>query len=70
VHGGAGDDTFHVRDGEQDIVDCGDGNDTVQADFADVVDTSCEKVIRKAPRSRDDQGENNTQSPGEDRQEH
>ena len=70
LHGGAGNDVFHVRDGEQDLVDCGDGTDTVLADAADIVDTSCEKVIRKAPRSRDDLGENNTQSPREDRREH
>jgi hypothetical protein len=70
LHGGDGDDTFHTRDGEQDVIDCGAGNDRVLADFADVVDTSCESVIRKAPRSREDRGENNTQSPGEDRKEH
>src|SRR5919199_1250250 len=33
-----GDDTFHVRDGEVDRVDCGAGNDTVQADQYDLVD--------------------------------
>ena len=70
VDGGAGDDTIHVRDGEQDVVTCGDGNDKVFADFKDVVDTSCETVIRKAPKSRDDKGENSTQSPKEDNKEH
>lgn len=66
LHGGAGDDTFHTRDGEQDIVDCGDGNDRVLADFADVVDSSCETVVRKAPKSRDDAGENRTRAPRQD----
>jgi hypothetical protein len=33
------------------------------------VDTSCEKVIRKAPKAKDDKGENDTQSPREDRKE-
>jgi Ca2+-binding RTX toxin-like protein len=70
LHGGAGNDLFRVRDGEQDVIDCGDGNDRVLADFADIVDTSCETVIRKAPKPREDKGENNTQSPNEDRKEH
>jgi hypothetical protein len=34
---------------------------------AGVVDTSCEQVVRKAPKSREDKGENDTQSPSEDR---
>ena len=28
LDGGAGNDTFHTRDGEVDHIDCGDGNDT------------------------------------------
>ena len=37
LHGGPGNDTFRVRDGEQDTVDCGPGVDTVYADFKDVL---------------------------------
>ena len=50
LDGGPGDDRFHTRDGEIDHITCGDGNDVVLADTVDVVDSSCEKVIRKAPR--------------------
>ena len=42
-----GDDTVRIRDGERDeVVDCGGGNDTVIADFADQVAANCENVSR------------------------
>jgi Ca2+-binding RTX toxin-like protein len=50
--GGPGNDVFHVRDGEPDHVDCGDGHDVVLADFKDVVATNCEVVKRHAPRTK------------------
>ncbi len=58
LHGGAGDDTFHTRDGEVDKIDCGDGNDVALLDTVDVIidataanpNGSCEKVVRKAHR--------------------
>ena len=41
LDGGAGDDVIAGRDGEVDLVDCGDGADTVTAEAADVL-SSCE----------------------------
>ncbi|HXD59236.1 MAG TPA: calcium-binding protein, partial [Thermoleophilaceae bacterium] len=78
LHGGNGNDTFHVRDGEADNIDCGDGNDRVIADFADVImdatptnpNGSCEQVIRKAPKTGEDRAENKYQSPREDKRTH
>ena len=57
LHGGAGNDRFHTRDGEVDRIDCGEGNDTALLDAVDVItdatdanpNGSCEKVVRKAP---------------------
>ena len=50
VRGGAGDDRIAVRDGEQDVVNCGPGIDKALLDFKDVVeDNSCEVVSRRAP---------------------
>ena len=52
LDGGAGEDAFEARkgndliraaDGERDVVDCGDGSDTVQADAIDQL-TNCENV--------------------------
>ena len=50
IVGRAGNDVFHVRDGEADTVDCGDGNDVVLADFKDKVAANCEVVKRRVPR--------------------
>jgi Ca2+-binding RTX toxin-like protein len=66
LHGQPGNDTFHVRDGERDVVDCGAGYDTVLADFKDTVTTDCEHVFRAAPKQGDDSKENSTQSPSRD----
>ena len=43
-----GNDTIDARDGEQDSVMCGAGQDTVQADAIDVVAGDCETVTRGA----------------------
>ena len=45
--GGNGRDRFRVRDGEVDIVHCGDGIDSVRADQFDAVDNDCEHVDRR-----------------------
>lgn len=43
VQGGAGNDTFDLRDGRATEVDCGAGRDTVLADPRDTIDTDCER---------------------------
>jgi Ca2+-binding RTX toxin-like protein len=43
---GFGNDTIDVRDGEQDSVQCGPGDDTVKADAIDQVADDCEHVER------------------------
>ena len=43
-----GDDTVYARDGEVDQVECGIGNDTVEADPDDQVAPSCENVQKEA----------------------
>jgi Ca2+-binding RTX toxin-like protein len=43
---GEGDDAIDARDGRADRVNCGGGNDTVQADAIDAVDSNCETVTR------------------------
>jgi hypothetical protein len=50
VRAGAGDDTISARDGVVDIVDCGDGTDTVTADRVDVL-SGCESVSLPAPET-------------------
>jgi hypothetical protein len=48
--GGAGDDTIVARDGTAEAVACGDGLDTVDADFLDTFpDQTCEQVRRADP---------------------
>ncbi len=59
--GGEGDDRFHLRDGEQDTVDCGPGNDLALLDEVDKIadatpenaNGSCEDVRRAKPGSKD-----------------
>jgi Ca2+-binding RTX toxin-like protein len=61
LHGGNGNDTFRVRDGEADTVDCGAGVDTVYADFRDVLTnpSECEVVNRaRRPKKGEDAPEN------------
>jgi len=41
-----GNDTIYAKDGEQDSISCGFGEDTVYADAIDVVDSDCEHVTR------------------------
>ncbi|HZV74729.1 MAG TPA: calcium-binding protein [Conexibacter sp.] len=49
LQGGAGNDTFWLRDGRSTEVACGAGHDTVVADPRDVIDTDCESA-RVAPQ--------------------
>ncbi|HYI18426.1 MAG TPA: calcium-binding protein [Solirubrobacteraceae bacterium] len=42
VAGGYGDDTIDARDGERDMIACGEGTDTVLADAVDVLAEDCE----------------------------
>ena len=70
LHGGPGNDVFHVRDGEADTVDCGDGNDVVLADFKDQVSPDCETVKRHVPNPRsrpDDQEKHSKGKPDKSR---
>lgn len=61
LNGEAGDDTFRTRDGEVDLISCGEGTDTAYLDFKDqIVDAtvdnrngSCENVVRKSRNQRD-----------------
>jgi hypothetical protein len=46
LSGDAGDDDVRARDGIQDLVRCGTGNDKVDADTLDEVDPDCESVTR------------------------
>ena len=73
VHGGEGDDTISVRDGEEDVVDCGPGIDTALLDFKDVIEDataqnpngSCE-VVKRARRTAPTRAEDATEEPAED----
>ena len=38
---------IHARDGSEDKIACGTGEDTVYADFKDDVAADCEHVLRK-----------------------
>ena len=68
-----GNDTFRVRDGEVDKIDCGEGRDVVRADQYDVIvdatpgnaNGSCERVVRNSTPDSDAE-EGKTQSPKED----
>ena len=51
-----GNDTIYARDGEVDQIECGVGEDTVEADANDVVAASCEKVDKGAPDKGGDGG--------------
>ena len=46
LQGQDGDDTITSRDGFADVVTCGDGNDTANADTLDTVSSDCETVNR------------------------
>ena len=50
INAGNGNDTVGVRDGRQDLVDCGGGTDSVTADAVDVL-TGCENVSLPAPET-------------------
>jgi Ca2+-binding RTX toxin-like protein len=66
LSGGNGRDRFRVRDGEVDLVHCGDGIDRVLADQFDQVDNDCEHVDRRDVTSLDqvDDGDENRVEPG------
>lgn len=49
LYGGDGDDRVDAIDGDADVVDCGPGNDTVNADAQDLV-TACETVALSSTR--------------------
>jgi hypothetical protein len=74
LHGGPGNDTLHLRDGEADRADCGDGNDVALLDTKDVIvdatpqnpNGSCETVVRRDPRRQEDTDENQQESSTED----
>ena len=76
VRGDAGDDRIRVRDGEQDTVNCGEGNDRAFLDFKDRIEDatpanpngSCEVVKRHVPNRSDSRAEDRTQDPAEDHQ--
>src|SRR5215211_3624389 len=71
LDGGPGDDRFHTRDGEVDLITCGEGNDVSFLDAVDQItdataenaNGSCERVIRQQPRSRDSRSEDHQQAP-------
>jgi hypothetical protein len=71
LDGGPGNDVFRTRDGEVDKITCGDGFDLALLDTVDVItdatpdnlNGSCERVIRRAPKTRDAAPEDATQSP-------
>jgi hypothetical protein len=69
LFGGEGRDRFLVRDGEVDLVHCGEGRDQVLADQFDQIDTDCERVFRRdvtALDQVDDGYENRTEDPSDD----
>ena len=66
LYGAEGRDRFLVRDGEVDLVHCGDDRDLVLADQFDQIDTDCERVLRRDVTSLDqvdDGEENSTEDP-------
>ena len=77
LRGEDGDDNIRVRDGEQDVVNCGNGADTAYLDFKDRIEDataqnpngSCEVVQRGAPNRLDSREEDAEEEPAEDRQE-
>ena len=62
VRGGDGNDRIRTRDGEQDVVGCGTGDDVAILDLVDVIegasatepDGDCERVKRAEPRPGED----------------
>ena len=67
---------IRVRDGEQDTVNCGEGNDTAFLDFKDRIEDatpaqpngSCEVVQRARPNRADSVRRTRRRSPAEDQQ--
>jgi phosphoribosylformylglycinamidine (FGAM) synthase-like amidotransferase family enzyme len=77
VRGNDGDDNIRVRDGEQDVVNCGNGVDTAYLDFKDRIEDatpqnpngSCEVIQRGVPNKADSNEEDAVEEPAEDRKE-
>ena len=78
LRGESGSDTLRARDGEPDVIDCGDGrSDKALIDFVDVIGDataanpkgSCETVTRAAPKAKEDAPENARESPSDDNRE-
>jgi len=73
VLGEAGNDRIRTRDGEPDLVSCGDGFDVARLDTVDVVEDatpdnlngSCEVVIRRAPNRTDTLTEDQQEDPAQ-----
>jgi len=65
ARGGPGNDVIHARDGELDVVSCGDGFDVAMLDMVDAIegataalpDGDCERVRRAEPRPDEDAAE-------------
>lgn len=73
ILGEGGNDHIRTRDGEPDLISCGDGYDRAQLDTVDVIEDaspenlngSCEVVIRKAPNRTDTTTEDQQEDPPE-----
>ena len=74
LNGGPGNDTFRTREGQPDKIDCGPGIDVLFADFKDIIvdataanaNGSCERVVRKRPRFKE-QGDERKADRDDDR---
>jgi Ca2+-binding RTX toxin-like protein len=69
LHGDAGNDLVRVRDGERDVVECGDGRDKVISDQFDQIAPDCERVEQRDITSLDqvdDGAENREESAPQD----
>ena len=78
LRGESGSDSFRTRDGEPDVIDCGDGrSNRALIDLVDVIvdatpanpKGSCETVTRAAPKAKEDAPENARESPADDNRE-
>ena len=77
IRGDDGDDNIRVRDGEQDVVNCGAGVDTAYLDFKDRIEDatpqnangSCEVIQRGVPNRADSREEDAQEDPAEDHEE-
>ena len=71
LDGGNGDDRFHTRDGEADLITCGEGKDRADLDLVDVItdatpenpNGSCETVNRREAKDKDTEGDSGDREP-------